>query len=103
MMSYVSLLNSFWGYTLEITQYILNLVPSKVVFITPNELWTGWKPNLGHIQIWSSPAHVLKKDPNKLEAMLNVCLFVGYPKGTKGYLFYDPQEQKMFVSTNDKQ
>ena len=26
--------------------------------------------------------------------------FVGYPKDTKGYLFYDPQEQKVIVSTN---
>ena len=30
----------------------------------------------------------------------DVCLFVGYPKGTKGYIFYDPQDQKLFVSTN---
>ena len=36
---------------------------------------------------------MLKRDPSKLEA-------VGYPKGTKGYLFYDPQEQKVIVSTN---
>ena len=27
-------------------------------------------------------------------------MFVGYPKGIKGYLFYDPQEQKVIVSTN---
>ena len=27
-------------------------------------------------------------------------VFVGYPKGTKGYIFYDPQDQKVFVSTN---
>ena len=25
---------------------------------------------------------------------------MGYPKGTKGYIFYDPQDQKIFVSTN---
>ena len=24
----------------------------------------------------------------------------GLPQGTKGYLFYDPQEQKVIVSTN---
>ena len=27
-------------------------------------------------------------------------MFVGYPKGTKGYLFYDPKEQRVLVSTN---
>ena len=45
---------------------------------------------------------MLKRDPSKLEARTNVCLFVDYPKGTKGYLFYDPQEQKVFFSTNVK-
>ena len=41
MMSYSDLPNSFWGYALETTAYILNLVPSKSVPITPTELWTG--------------------------------------------------------------
>ena len=92
--------NSFWGHALKTTQYILNLVPSKAVSITLKELWTRRKPSLGHIQIWGSPAHVLKRDPNKLEARKNVCLFVDYPKEIKGYLFYDPQEQRVLVSTN---
>ena len=25
---------------------------------------------------------------------------MGYPRGTKGYLFYDPKEQRVLVSTN---
>ena len=43
---------------------------------------------------------MLKRDPSKLEAMTNVCLFVGYSKGIKGYLFYDPQEHRVIVSTS---
>ena len=31
-----------------------------------------------------------------------MCLFVGYPKGTRGYYFYNNEEQKVFVSTNAK-
>ena len=31
-----------------------------------------------------------------------MCLFVGYPKGTRGYYFYNSEEQKVFVSTNAK-
>ena len=27
---------------------------------------------------------------------------MGYPKGTKGYVFYSPSDNKMFVSTNAK-
>ena len=43
---------------------------------------------------------MLKRDLSKLENRSDVCLFVGYPKGTKGYIFYDPQDQKLFISTN---
>ena len=43
---------------------------------------------------------MLKRDPSKLEARSEVCLFVGYPRGTKGYLFYDPKEQRVLVCTN---
>ena len=43
---------------------------------------------------------MLKRDPSKLEAMSDVCLFVGYLKGTKGYMFYNPWEQRVLVSTN---
>ena len=29
-------------------------------------------------------------------------MFVGYPKRTKGYVFYSPSDNKMFVSTNTR-
>ena len=91
---------SFWGYALETTQYLLNLVPSKAISTTPKELWTGRKPSLGHVRIWGSPAHVLRRDPSKLVARSEAGLFMVYPRGTKGYLFCDPKEQRVLVSTN---
>ncbi|KAH6785263.1 hypothetical protein C2S51_037718 [Perilla frutescens var. frutescens] len=80
--------------------YILNLVPSKSVHATPTELWTGRKPSLNHIRIWGSPAHVLDKEADKLAPRTDVRLFVGYPRGTKGGLFYSPKDQKIIVSAN---
>ena len=73
---------------------------SKAISTTPKELWTGRKPSLGHVRICGSPAHVLRRDPSKLEARSEVGQFVGYPRGTKGYLFYDPKKQRVIVSTN---
>ena len=29
-----------------------------------------------------------------------MCLFIGYSRGTKGSLFYNPRDQKVIVSTN---
>ena len=100
MLSYSSLPISFWEYAIETAMYLLNLVPSKTVPKTPTELWKGRKPSLSHIRIWGAPAHVLRKDPNKLESRTEVCMFVGYPKGTRGGLFYSPSDKKVIVSTH---
>ena len=29
-----------------------------------------------------------------------MCLFIGYPKGTRGVIFYNPRDKKVFVSTH---
>ena len=61
-MSYVCPSDSFWEYALVILQDIMNLVTSKVVSTTPNELWTGRKPKTG-LDL-KNLAHVLKRDLN---------------------------------------
>lgn len=43
---------------------------------------------------------MLKVKTDKLESKLELCTIVGYPKGIKGWLFYNPREQKVLVSTN---
>ena len=102
MISYSSLLVSFWGYALKTIVYLLNRVPSKSTPKTPYKMWKGVKLVLIHIRIWGCPAHVLKGNVTKLELHTQMCLFVGYPKGMRGYYFYNSEEQKVFVSTNAK-
>ena len=82
--------------------HILNLVPSKLVPNTPKELWSGRKPRMKYLHIWGCPVHVLKGKSDKLEAKTEVCMFLGYSKETKGYLFYNHKDNKVFVSTNTK-
>nr|AMY96445.1 gag/pol protein [Momordica dioica] len=101
MMSYADLPDSFWGYARERERAILNRVPSKSVEETPYELWYGRKSSLSFLKIWGCPAHVKKLQPKKLEPRSEKCLFVGYPKETRGYYFYHPQENKVFVATNE--
>ena len=100
MMSYSSLPIPFWGYSLKTVVYILNVVPSKLIQKTPLELWNGHKPSLRHFRIWGCPTHVLKGKTRKLEPRTEVCMFVGYPKGTRGGLLYSPSDKKVFVSKN---
>ena len=82
--------------------HLLNLVPSKFVPKTNLELWSGRKPSMRYLHIWGCPTHVLKGKPDKLEPKSEVCLFVGYPKETRSYLFYSCNDNKVFVSSNAK-
>ena len=63
-------------------------------------MWNGHKPSLCHFCIWGCLAHLLKGKTGKLEPRIEVCMFVGYPKGTRGGLFYSPLDKKVVVSTN---
>ena len=78
------------------------MVPSKLVLNTPMEMWTGRKLILSHIRIWGCPAYVLKQSSDKLDVKSELCWFVGYPKGTRDYNFYNKSDMKVFVSTNAK-
>ncbi|KAL0318241.1 UNVERIFIED_CONTAM: hypothetical protein Scaly_2851900 [Sesamum calycinum] len=73
MMSFTELLLSFWGYALETAARLLNIASSKTVAQTPYQIWHG------------KPASYK---------------FIGYPKETAGYYFYNPSEQKVFVLRN---
>ena len=100
MMSYLTLPVSFWGYALTLAMHILNLVPSKSVPNTPKELWNKRKPSINYLHIWGCLAHVLKGKSDKLETKTKVCMFLGYSKETKGYLFYNHKDNNVFVSTH---
>ena len=76
----------------------MNRVPSKLVSNTPYELWNGKRPNLKYLKIWGCHAYVKNNFGHKLSARADKCRFVGYPKESVGYLFYNATEQKIIVS-----
>ena len=89
---------SFWGYALLTTAFTLNRVPSKAVEKTPYEIWVGRRPNMSFLRVWGCDAYVKRMLSTKLEPKSERCVFVGYPKETKGYYFYNPSEDKAFVA-----
>ena len=89
---------SFWGYALETAALILNRSPSKSVETTPYELWHEKKPDLSYLKIWGCPTYVKKLQPDKLESKSQKYIFVGYPRETVGYTFYNPTEGKTLVA-----
>ena len=50
------------------------------------------------MKVWGCPAYVKQTMSDKLEAKSDKRLFVGYPKETMGYQFYNTLEQRLFVS-----
>ena len=50
------------------------------------------------MKVWGCPTYVKQTVSNKLEAKSDKCLFIGYPKETIGYQFYNILEQRLFVS-----
>ena len=100
MMAQPNLPLSFWGYALETTAFTLNMVPSKSVDNTPYEIWTGKTPSLSFLKIWGYEAFVKRFQSDKLAPKSDKCIFVGYPKETLGYYFYNRSEGKVFVARN---
>ncbi|KAL6340745.1 hypothetical protein AAG906_025592 [Vitis piasezkii] len=76
-------------------RYLLNLTSFKSIPLTIMETWTSHKPGLHHVHIWGV-RHVLKPNVDKLELRLEVCRFVGYPKGTMGCYFYSRSTEESF-------
>ena len=92
MISRTNLPGFLWGEALKTALYILNRVPTKVVPLTPFELWTGRKPSLNHLKVWGCPAEVKLYNPalSKLDSRTTRCYFVSYPDHSKGYRLYNP-------------
>ncbi|KAK8523044.1 hypothetical protein V6N12_073755 [Hibiscus sabdariffa] len=56
-------------------------------------MWTGKSPNMSFMRIWGCKAYVKHQMFTKLETKSKKCTFVGYPKETKGYYFYNENKE----------
>ncbi|XP_010556061.1 PREDICTED: uncharacterized protein LOC104825432 [Tarenaya hassleriana] len=72
--------------------------PSKSVQKTSYELWVGKSLKMSYLRIWGCDIYVKRQLSDKLGPKSERCLFVGYPKETRGYYFYNPTENKVFVA-----
>ena len=57
-------------------------------------MWTGKMPSFSILKIWSCEAFVKRLQSDKLTAKSDKCIFVGYPRETLGYYFYNRKEGK---------
>jgi transposase InsO family protein len=81
--------------------YVQNRSPHKILKnITPEEAFTGVKPEIGHFRIFGCPdyIHVPKEERSKLEPSDRKGTFVGYSESSKAYQIYISGQRQIKVS-----
>ncbi|KAL4324576.1 hypothetical protein GQ457_11G024470 [Hibiscus cannabinus] len=61
-------------------------------------MWTRKRLSMSFMKVWGGKAYVKHQMSTKLEPKSHKSTFVGYPKETKGYYFFNPKENKVFVA-----
>ena len=97
--------SKFWAEALNTAVYLRNRSPTTALEgITPYECFHGEKPDVSNLRVFGCKAfaHVPKEKRSQLEGKSVNCIFVGYPSTSKGFKFYDIQNDKMFISRDAK-
>ena len=91
----------FWAEAVQCAVYTQNRWPhSALEMKTPQELWNGFKPNVGHLRVFGSVAyaHVPDQRRTKLDDKSKKLVLIGYDEKSKAYKLYDPLEKKIVAS-----
>lgn len=82
----------FWAEAANTAVYLKNRSAASGLEKTPYELWTGTRPNLGHVRIFGSSVmvHVPKEKRLKWDKKAKRQILVGFSENVKGYRIYDP-------------
>ena len=67
---------------------------------TPYELWHCKKPDVSHLRVWGCTAyvHIQKDKRTGIGSHMEKCVFIGYPDGYKGWMFYNPTTKRTVIS-----
>ena len=91
----------FWAKVVNTAVHIMNKTPTAAVHdVTPEEKYTGTKPDLSHFKVFGCIAYVHVPDElrKKLDPKAEKCIFVGYSLQQKGYICYNPVMHELRVS-----
>ena len=86
----------FWMEACNTAVYVKNHCSHRVLGMsTPEEAFTGKKPNVSHFKIFGSSVyvHVTKNGKKNLEPTTEVGIFMGYTETPHNYRVYSPNSQ----------
>jgi hypothetical protein len=101
MMHDQSLPMILWAEACMTTIYVQNRSPHQFLKnITPEEAFTGVKPEIEHFRIFGCPVyfHVPKEKRSKLDPSGRKGTFVGYSEFSKAYQIYIPGQKQIEIS-----
>ncbi|KAH9672319.1 hypothetical protein KPL70_017676 [Citrus sinensis] len=90
----------FWVETIACAVYLSNRSPTRSVWgKTPQEAWSGKKPDITHLRVFGSIAYIHVPDESraKLDDKSEKFIFIGYDNNSKGYKLYNPNNGKIVI------
>jgi len=81
----------------------MNRTPTAAVHgMTPEEKFTGKKPDVSHLRVFGciTYVHVPDEKRSKLDPKAKKCILIGYSSEQKGYRCFNPSTRKLQVSRN---
>ena len=101
MLNEKSMPNCFWVDGVATAIYLINRCPTARIYSkTPEEVWSGKKPDLSSLKIFGCICyvHIPQELRTKLDAKSEKCIFVGYSLDQKGFRCYNPVTRELLVN-----
>jgi len=93
--------DGYWWDALQYAALLHNVSPTRSLSdCTPEESWSGNKPNISRLQVFGCKAfvHIPDKMRGKLSAKSLVCTFIGYTRQRKAYCLVHPPSGRFLES-----
>ena len=104
LLAEANLPKTLWAEAVAYSVYLLNRSPTKGTGLTPEEGWTGKKPDLSNIRVFGTTVmvHIPKQKRLKWDFKAKESRMVGIDIYTKGYRVYDSKNKKVYISRDVK-
>lgn len=95
-----SLPSSFWHHALEMTTYLLNILPGKTInFESPLKMLYQKYPSYSHLRVFGCLCYPIIPSTtiHKLQPRSTPCVFLGYPSNHRGYKCLELSSNKIII------
>jgi len=104
MLRAANLSDGFWQDAVETAVHLINRsTRTGLKRVTPEEAWSGARPDAASLRVFGCPAYVLipkELRVGKLAHKIRRCIFVGYSSTRKAWRFWNPVKRS-FIESRD--